>query len=304
MQRVLPTHYFHVVFTLPAELRPIAHRNRDLVFDLLFAAAAHTLLDLGRDPARLGAQLGITAVLHTWKRDLGFHPHVHCIVTGGGLAPAQDRWRPARKRYLFSVKVIKRLFRGKILDGLRRAHRDGRLALDGTEYADPAAFAQLLDRLYRTDWVVYCKPPFAGPEAVFRYLGRYTHRVGISNHRLQAFDGHSVRFATKDGKAVTLAAHEFIRRFLQHILPRGFVKIRHFGLHASANAETRLAVARRILDEKSAVPTPAPPAATAPAITYRELLFRLTGRDPALCPRCGTPLQRRPLPAAVQRDTS
>jgi hypothetical protein len=201
-------------------------------------------------------------------------------------------------------EVMKRLFRGKILDGLRRAHRDGRLALDGTEYADPAAFAQLLDHLYRTDWHVYSKPPFGGPEQVFRYLGRYTHRVGISNHRLQAFDGHSVRFATKDGKTLTLAAHEFIRRFLQHVLPHGFVKIRHFGLHASTNAVTRLALARRILDAKSAVPAPPRPAAAAPAITYRELLLRLTGRDPDLCPRCGTPMQRRPLPAPVHRDTS
>lgn len=303
MERVLPTHYFHVVFTLPATLRTIAYRNREMVFSLLFAAAAHTLLELGHDPDRLGAQLGITAVLHTWKRDLGFHPHVHCIVTGGGLAPARDRWRPARRRYLFSVKVMAKLFRGKILDGIRRAHRDGRLDLDGTEYAEPAAFTRLLDELYRTDWVVYSKPPFAGPEAVFRYLGRYTHRVGISNHRLQAFDGHSVRFATKDGKTVTLAAREFIRRFLQHVLPARFVKIRHFGLHASANATTRLVLARRILDARSA-PAPAPsPEPTASATTCRELLFRLTGRDPTLCPRCGTLLQKHPLPV-VPRDTS
>lgn len=305
MERVLPTHYFHVVFTLPAELRFIALRKPAVLYDLLFAAAAHTLLDLGNDPARLGAQLGITAVLHTWTRELKFHPHVHCIVTGGGLSPAQDRWVPARSRYLFPRKVMAKLFRGKLLDGLRRAYDAGDLGLESTHLAAPQAFAQLLDQLYRTEWVVYAKRPFAGPQNVLRYLGRYTHRVGISNERIQAFDGNSIRFATKGGKAITIEAQEFIRRFLLHVLPRGFTKIRHFGLHSSTNANTRLPIALRFLEEQSAEVALPSSAANATVTDCRGLLLHLTGVDLALCPRCGTPLVRHPIPhSPAQRDTS
>jgi Putative transposase/Transposase zinc-binding domain len=299
MERVLPVPYFHVVCTLPAQLRPIARRNPAFIFDLLFASSAQALLDLGDDPKRLGARLGVTSVLHTWTRELDFHPHVHSIVTGGGLAPEQDRWLAARSGYLFPVKVLGKLFRGKFLDGLVRAHRNGKLALDGTCYQDPAALARVIDQLYATNWVVYSKAPFAGPDHVYRYLGRYTHRVGISNQRLQSFDGSTVRFATKDGKSISLDADEFIRRFLQHILPAGFVKIRHFGLNASGNVNTRLVVARRLLD-KRIEPTPAVATTPATRLGYRELLLRLTGVDPALCPRCGELLERRPIP----RDTS
>jgi hypothetical protein len=298
VERVLPTRYFHVVFTLPAALRPVAHRNRALVFDLLFAAAAQTLLALGKDPARLGAQLGITSVLHTWTRKLTFHPHVHCIVTGGGLAPGGDRWISADRRHLFPVKVLGKLFRGKFLAGLRRAHRDGKLDLAGTPLVDPSAFAHLLDDLYRTAWVVYAKAPFAGPKHVFRYLGRYTHRVGISNHRLLRFDADSVCFVTKGGHTLTLPAPEFIRRFLLHVLPAGFVKIRHFGLHASGNVATRLAAARDLLAAPAATEHDRPAAAPE---TWRDLLLRLTGVDAALCPRCGATMERiaapRPRPA-------
>ncbi len=309
IERVLPAHYFHVVFTLPSSLRPLARHNRALIFDLLFASAGRALLDLGDDPRLLGGQLGITAVLHTWTRELTFHPHVHCIVTGGGLSPSQDRWVPARKKYLFPVEVLGPLFRGKFLDGLRKAYENGDLLLEGAcaPLVDKDAFAALLDSLYRTNWVVYCKPPFAGPEHVFRYLGRYTHRVAISNHRLQAFDEDGVRFATKGHHAVTLSPQEFIGRFLQHVLPAGFVKIRHFGLHASGNAKTRLPLARALIDNA------APPANPRPR-TWQEILRSLTGVDPDRCPRCGTPLIRLPLlpraaaaplpPASPALDTS
>jgi hypothetical protein len=300
-ERVLPTHYFHVVFTLPASLRSLVRRNRDLLFDLLFASSGRTLLDLGQDPKRLGGQLGITSVLHTWTRELEFHPHVHCIVTGGGLAPSQDRWVPSRKKHLFPVQVLSPLFRGKFLDGLRKLYESGALVLGGpcAGLADPATFARLLDTLYATDWVVYAKPTFAGPEQVFNYLGRYTHRVGISNQRLQAFDERGVRFATKAKKTITLPPAEFIGRFLQHVLPAGFVKIRHFGLHASGNAKTRLVTARDLLD-KLRPPAPDPSAPAAPngaARKWQDLLRALTGIDPDVCPQCGCLLEHEPLPS-------
>jgi len=230
MERVLPTHHFHVVFTVPEECKPLALRNRIRFFEILFASASHTLLQLGLDPDRCGATLGITAVLHTWTRKLGFHPHLHCIVTGGGLAPDGARWISVKGdgNFLFPVAVIGALFRGKLLAALTRAREHGQLDFDGecADLADPAAFARWKDALYKKNWVVYCKPPFGGAEQVFKYLGRYTHRVGISNQRLRSFDERGVTFATKDGAAVTLAPHEFIRRFLLHVLPRGFVRIR------------------------------------------------------------------------------
>ena len=292
MEYVLPTHYFHVVFTLPHELGALALRNRKPIFDLLFSAAARTLLELGKDEKRLGAQLGVTAVLHTWTRDLRFHPHVHCIVTGGGLAPLGDRWISSRPKYLFPVRVLSDLFRGKFLDGLARAYEHGELDLGGacSELANPEAFAQLKDTLYRKNWVVYAKRPFAGPEQVFKYLGQYTHRVGISNHRLVSFDEHGVCFGTKNGKQVTVAPMEFIRRFLLHVLPDGFAKIRHYGLHASSNVHTKLAEARRHLAANDK------PVDTSPSQqTWQEQHLALTGVDLTTCPRCGGEMRSHPL---------
>lgn len=298
--RILPTSYFHVVFTLPSQLKVVALRNRRVVFDLLFAAAAQTLLALAKDPKRLGAQIGFTAVLHTWTRDLRFHPHLHCIVTAGGLDPSGERWVPSRSRFLFPVKVLGRLFRGKFLAGLRTLHDAGRLDLAGccAHLAKPGRFAELLDALYGIDWVVYSKPPFAGPNYVYHYLGRYTHRTGISNRRLLAHDARGVTFGTKDGKAVTVPAEEFIRRFLLHVLPDGFVKIRHFGLMAAGNVHARLERARTLLLQRQ-TPEPAPPPTEvdrpAPA-SWQERLLELTGRDVRRCPRCGCgPLRRRRL---------
>lgn len=307
MERVLPTHAFHVVFTLPSELRGLVMVNRQKLFDLLFASAAEALLELARNPRWLGADLGITSVLHTWTRDLRFHPHVHCIVTGGGLSPDGARWIATRPDFLFPVRVLGALFRGKFLAGLVRLRDRGELCFDGpaSALADPAQFARIRDKLYRARWVVYAKPPFGGPDQVFRYLGRYTHRVGLSNRRLVSLDARGVTFRTRGEQTATLAPHEFLQRFLLHVLPRGFVKIRHHGLMAAGNVNTRLAIARRLLVGE-------PPRTTADGATvprdFRELLLALTGVDLRQCPRCGAiAIRRHPLPpttAPTPPDTS
>ncbi len=287
-KRILPTHYFHVVFTLPHELNALAMHNKKLVYGLLFETAAKTLLTLGRDEDRLGAQLGITAVLHTWSRNLQFHPHLHCIVTGGGLSTTGDRWVATNERYLFPAKVLSRLFRGKFLDALARAYDKGLLNLC-VGLVDRNDFQRLKDTLYQKEWVVYAKRPFDGAQQVFNYLGRYTHRVAISNWRLLSMDDAGVCFATKNGKTATLHPHEFIRRFLLHVLPKNFVKIRHYGLMAASNAKTKLEVARRFLEDGH-------PSADLqsnkedhdgnPEKDWRERFMELTGVDLSLCPQC------------------
>jgi hypothetical protein len=286
---------------------------------------AETLLELGADPRRLGAQLGATCVLHTWTRDLRFHAHLHCIVTGGGLNADGDRWlRPRSQNFLFPKDVLAKLFSRKLLALLTDAREDGQLAFSGScaELANPKAFARWKDRLYKTKWVAYCKKPFAGPEQVFQYLGRYTHRVGISNQRLLEFSEQSVRFRTKGEKTATLPPDEFIHRWLQHVLPHGFVKIRHYGLMASSNATTKLEVARRLLEaEHPSLPlavacyaallvaalavAPRPPV---PIEDWRARLQRLTGVDSGRCPVCkvGTMIAS-PLPRGGRKppdDTS
>jgi Putative transposase/Transposase zinc-binding domain len=285
-QRLLPTHYFHVVFTLCSELRPLALANPELIFNLLFAGASETLLCLGRDIKRLGATLGLTAVLHTWTRDLRFHPHVHIIVTGGGLALDERAWINVKGgRYLFPVEVLSALFRGKFLDKLDHAYKQGALRLNGpaAHLADPAAWARLRHHLYRKEWVVYAKRPFGGVEQVFSYLGRYTHRVGISNQRLESIDETGIRFRTKNGKTATLSPDEFIGRFLLHVLPKSFVKIRHYGLLASTNVRTKLEVARKLLGVAAPITTVPPD--TSPE-DPRATILRLTGIDLFHCPRC------------------
>ena len=295
MARILPTHYFHVVFTLPAELRGLALRNREVVFDLLFRCASQTLLTLGRDPKRLGAELGVTAVLHTWRRDLSFHPHLHCIVTGGGLSLDGARWVHGRRGFLFPVRVLGKLFRGKLLSALRQAYDAGELDLTGcaSELADPAVFAAKLDALYRKPWVVYAKRPFGGAEQVVAYLGRYTHRVGLSNHRLLHMDERGVCFRTRGDKTVTLPAEEFLRRFLLHVLPKGFVKIRHYGLVSASHATTTLEVARERLAVAAGTAVPATAGARRTPRDWRELLAALTGVDLSVCPRCRGRMVRR-----------
>jgi hypothetical protein len=280
--RILPVHYFHVVFTIPHELGPLCRRNPKLMYALLFDAASRTLLEFGR--SRLGAQIGATVVLHTWTRELLYHPHVHCIVTGGGLQG--ERWIPAKRRYLFPVRALSRVFRGKFLDGLSRLHAKAALDLGGdcADLAATTALERLKNKLRRKDWVVYAKRPFGGPEQVFHYLGRYTHRVGISNHRLQSIEADRVQFATKNGGSVTLSSGEFIRRFLLHVLPGKFVKIRHYGLMASSNATSRLAVAQRAIEASSFRASQPKPSATPK--DWRERYKELTGIDLSICPHC------------------
>jgi len=307
MQRVLPTHAFHVVFTLPSELQGLVMTNREQLFPLLFATTAEALLELGRDPRWLGAELAITSVLHTWTRDLRFHPHIHCVVSGGGLSFDGTSWIPTPRNFLLPVRVLGALLRGKFLARLSQLYERGALHFDGpaATLADPARFARVRDKLYRTRWVVYSKPPFGGPEQVFRYLGRYTHRVGISNRRLVALDERGVTFRTRAEQTVTLSSDEFLRRFLLHVLPKGFVKIRHYGLMAASNVPTRLAAAHRLLQCHSQPQTPDEPPASS---DFRDLLFILTGIDLYRCPRChAIAMHRHPLPTidpALPPDTS
>lgn len=298
-QRFLPTHHFHVVFTLPAPLRALVLRYRTVLFDMLFACAAETLLDLGRD--KLGAELGLTAVLHTWTRDLNWHPHVHCIVSGGGLDLSNDQWVPTSKKFLFPVLVLGEVFRGKFLAALRVWVEHEGIDLG---CADPVAFFR---DLYSTRWVIYAKRPFGDLEHVVRYLGRYTHRVGISNARIVSVSPDAVCFRTKNGKCVTVEPQEFLRRFLLHVLPQGYTKIRHFGLLAPGNVNGPLERARAALSRSGAVP----PHDQAPASpqTWIDILLLLTGVDLAVCPRChARAMIRQPLPlppsAPCANDTS
>ena len=315
LSRLLPTDYFHVVFTVPDTLlNDIALRNRELFFDSLFIAGSQTLLALGNDPKRLGAQLGVTAVLHTWTRDLRFHPHLHCIVTGGGLTDDGALWKSTPQDYLFPVRVLSSLFRGKLLALLEEARRDGRLKLDGIEgFEDKSrsdgAWRRLRDKLYKTRWVSYAKPPFGGAKAVYEYLGRYTHRVGLSNHRLISAAPDAVTFRTRGDQTATLHPIEFLRRFLQHALPHRFVKLRHFGLLAPSNVNGRLSLARQRLQAQAASTTtsPPPPAVAQPAPPredWRALLLRRTGLDVTRCPICNGNLASRPLARIVFKDTS
>ncbi len=287
-RHLLPTAYWHLVFTLPDTLRPLALRNKPQLFNLLFECAAQTLQTIARDPKHLGAQVGFTAVLHSWGQKLQFHPHLHCVVTGGGLDPRGNRWVRARPRFFLPVEVLARLFRGKFLHRLQELRQQGKLDLAGSTAAlvDPSAWRRLLDQLYHTKWVVYAKPPFGGPDHVFRYLGRYTHRVAIANHRLLALQHGKVRFNYRDyadgdrKKILDLSAAEFIRRFLLHVLPRGFVRIRHYGLLAARNVHTKLDAAREILG------TPKPEDDPDLNLPWWQRLLRLTGIDLMLCPYC------------------
>jgi hypothetical protein len=299
LERLLPVEYFHVVFTLPAALHPLVLHHPRRLYDLLFQAASQTLLTLAADRKRLGAQLGITALLHTWGQNLLFHPHLHCVVTGGGLSADGSRWIAARPGYLLPVKVLARLFRGKFLAGVKAAYQAGQLTLGGSvaPLADPQLFRRWLDALYRQNWVVYAKRPFGGAQQVFRYLGRYSHRVAVANSRLLALEESHVSFQWKDyadhqrTKVMRLRADEFIRRFLLHVLPKRFVRIRHYGLLAGRNVSHCLARCRHLLG----VPTVEPPVAR----TWLDRLRDWTGQDWNCCPQCQGPLTRQPLEGAT-----
>jgi Putative transposase/Transposase zinc-binding domain len=255
---LLPVPYFHVVYTLPSELRDITYQNKRVVYNLLMKAAAETTLTIAADPKRLGARIGVTAVLHTWGSALTHHPHVHMIVPGGGLSLDNARWVAARSNFLVHVNVLARLFQGKMLAMLMHAHDAGELKFFNTHagLADKRAFQRFIAPLRRIQWVVYCKAPFAGPAQVLRYLSRYTHRVAISNRRLVAAGSEAIAFRWKDyrlngahrWKTMHLHPHEFIRRFLLHVLPKGFHRIRHYGLFASTNRAQSIATARALLN--------------------------------------------------------
>jgi hypothetical protein len=247
-ERILNTHYFHVVFTLPEPLRVVALQHPTIVYDALFAAAADTLLAVAR--RRLKATIGITAVLHTWTRELLLHPHVHCIVTGGGLSLDQTRWCPTQRKFLFAVRVLRKLFRAKLLACLQRAHDQGRLIVDD--------WSDIRRRLRRKTWVVFSKPTFDGPEKVIAYLGRYTHRVAISSSRLVSVSDDAVTFRTRGDDTVTITPEEFIRRFLLHVLPSGFRKIRHYGLLSPTGIHSLFPIAKKILGEVAPKPEPEP----------------------------------------------
>lgn len=246
-RELLPTRYVHAVFTLPRELAPLALQNKRLVYSLLFRASAATLLEVARDPRHLGAEIGFFSVLHTWDQRLQHHPHVHCVIAAGGLAPDHGSWISSRRTFFLPVKVLGRVFRGKFVAGLKSAFREGKLEFHGqlASLAERRSFAAWLRLLFRHDWVVYAKPPFAGPVHALRYLGAYTHRVGIANSRLVAFSEGIVSFRWRDSahankkRVMNLPVDEFLRRFLLHLLPRGFVRIRNFGFLANRQ-RTRL----------------------------------------------------------------
>ena len=283
---LLPVEYFHLVFTLPAEIAPIAYWNKKAVYGLLFKASAKTVMTIAADPKRLGARAGMTSVLHTWGSALTHHPHIHMIVPGGGLSPDGMNWVSCRPGFFLHVRVLSRLFRRLFLEGLTALHRAGQLAFFGKlrGLAKAQAFARHLAPLRKAEWVVYAKPPFGGPEAVLAYLGRYTHRVAISNQRLISADADTVTFRWKDYrikrgdrmKIMRLASSEFIRRFLMHVLPEGFHRIRHYGLLASANRKVNIAKIRNLFGAEPLAQSEPPDADAVPPLTLREP-----------CPDCG-----------------
>jgi hypothetical protein len=275
-----------VVFTLPHRLAPLALQNKKVIYDLLFRASAETLLEVARDPRHLGAEIGFFSVLHTWSQKLGLHPHVHCVIPAGGLSLDHTHWVKSRDRFFLSIHVLRRVFRGKFVAGLQCAFRDGQLRFSGdlTLLAQSKVFASWLRPLFRKDWVVYSKPPFGGPEYVLQYLGRYTHRIAISNHRLVSFAEAKVTFRWRDSahnneqKLMTLSLDEFLRRFLLHVLPKGFVRIRNFGFLANRRRTTLLPLGFQLL---GAVQQPHTEQETSTANESNPLW---------LCPQCGGPM--------------
>jgi hypothetical protein len=282
-QELLSTRYVHVVFTLPHELAPLVLQNKKLLYHLLLQASAETLLAVARDPKHLGAEIGFFSVLHTWNQKLEHHPHVHCVVPAGGLSLDHSHWVPSHSRFFLPIPVLRRVFRGKCIAALQRSFRQGKLGFHGTlkPLAHPKAFAAWLRPPFRKHWVVYSKPPFGGPEYVLQYLGLYTHRVAISNHRLVSLADGQVTFRWRDSahhnehKLMTLALDEFLRRFLLHTLPKGFVRIRHFGFLANRRRATLLPLCLQLL---GAVP-PSPTEPEASPVQEPSPLW--------LCPKCG-----------------
>jgi hypothetical protein len=287
---LLETPYFHVVFTLPEALAPIALRNKRLLYRLLFRASAETLQKVAINPKHLGAEIGILSVLHTWGQTLNHHPHIHCVVPGGGFSPDRTSWIPVRESFFLPVRVLSRVFRGKFLSYLRDAYDNGELELPGklAHLAEKSAWIAFVRALSRTEWVVYSKPPFGGPKQVLKYLARYTHRVAISNQRILAMHGGKVTFQYKDyrtgnvERTMTLAGTEFMRRFLQHVLPGSFHRIRYYGFLSNRDRAERIALARELLPAPHPREEPiVPPEPPAPSTESPQ-----APKDP-LCPVCG-----------------
>lgn len=313
LERILPTNHFHVVVSFPHELNPLTLHNKEVLYRIMFKAAAQSLLELAKNREKLRAQIGITAILHTWNQDLLFHPHIHMVVTAGGLDQSQTQWIESHNKFLVPVKALSVKIRGKFVSYLKRAYEHGDLDFPGSvrHLKDRSAFGTFVGSLYRHKWVVYAKEPFAEPEHVFKYLSQYTHRIAISNPRLVSVTKDHVAFFARDNqrpgqhRTVTVSPEEFIRRFLLHVLPGGFAKIRHYGLMASTNAKTKLETARKLLleakpkvqktQEISRTPQAAPP--------WKEVFLRVTGIDLTLCPRCGKGrLIREPLSLLDQKN--
>lgn len=286
---LLPVEYYHVVFTLPDGLGPVALQNKAVVYDRLFQAVSQTLLRIGGDPKHLGAELGFLAILHTWGQNLMYHPHIHCVVPGGGLSRDSTEWISCRSGFLFSVRVLSRLFRRLFLDRLTQDFAAGRIRFHGTaaHLNEPTAFERLMQSCRKSEWVVYAKPPFAGPEKVLDYLARYTHRIAISNNRIVSLENGCVTFTWRDYSHngtqgfLTLEAHEFIRRFLLHVLPDRFTRIRYYGFMAHCHRTPKLALCRRLLSARGSTDVPVPQKQD-----WAALLISLTGVDPLLCPKC------------------
>jgi len=284
---LLPVEYFHVVFTVPQPVATIAFYNKEVVYGILFRTVAETLLTIAADPQRLGVELGFFGVLHSWGQNLHFHPHIHCVVPGGGLSPDHDRWIHGRRKYLLPVKVLSRRFRRLFLEALEAAFAAGQLQFFGEVEGlrDPTAFRRYLAPWKDKEWVVYAKAPLGGPQQVLEYLGRYTHRVAISNQRLRTLEEDRVSFDWKDYrdqqmKVMTVAAEEFIRLFLQHSLPTGLQRIRYYGFLANCHRAGKLQLCRRWLAAPYSEMLPRP-------TDYRDFYAALTGRNLRRCPRCG-----------------
>ena len=286
---LLPIEYFHVVFTIPAELNPMVSMNQKVLYDLLFRSTSETISELAIDPKHLGATVGVIGILHTWGQNLFDHPHVHCIVTGGGLSSDGARWVSCRKGFFLPVRVMSALFMGKFLDRLKDHFKGGDLIFPGSlnHLKDPGDFKNFLGQLYHKKWVVYCKPPFDGAKGVLQYLGRYTHRIAISNNRILTVRNGKVSFLWRDyaddnrRKTMTLKADEFIRRFLLHVLPARYVRMRHFGLLANRKRKDNIALCRKILGNGKTVPKE-----SVKQETWQEQLLRICGIDVTTCPVC------------------
>ena len=309
-RKLLPSPYFHVVLTLPHQLNPLLLRNKKLLYSNLFKSASRAMLQLAQTWPRLQAQPGFTAILHTWNQDLLYHVHLHIVVTAGGIDKEGSRWIPAKNNFLVPIRALAKIFRGKFLDALADDFREGKVELTSNtrDLEHPQPRKKFIGDLRRTKWYAYAKPPFQGPLHVYNYLGRYTHRTAISNQRILAFDGDTVVFRARDNskpgtyRRVQLHAREFIRRFLLHVVPTGFVRIRHFGLLASRNAKTKWCTARSLLlqhpvSEGSQVsPVPQPQLSNELLADWKRLLLKFTGFDVTRCPRCKGKMLRLPLP--------